>query len=82
MLTYFSAQRKISLQQHVSPPKSAIEMPTRGIEPRTSGLQDLRSTTELYGLVLIGHALHVKFERMANVVCRPMSQAGRLDKVL
>ena len=30
-------------------------MPTRGIEPRTSGLQDLRSTTELYGLVLIGH---------------------------
>ena len=57
-------------------------MPTRGIEPRTSGLQDLRSTTELYGLVLIGHALHVKFERMIDIVCRPMSQAGRLDNVL
>ena len=41
-------------------PKFAIEMPTRGIEPRTSGLQDLRSTTELYGLVLVGHVFLLK----------------------
>ncbi len=45
----------------MSAPKSATEMPTRGIEPRTSGLQDLRSTTELYGLVLTGHAHEAKF---------------------
>ncbi len=46
----------------MSAPKSATEMPTRGIEPRTSGLQDLRSTTELYGLVLAGHARKAKFD--------------------
>ena len=31
---------------------SYMALPTRGIEPQTSGLQDLRSTTELYGLVV------------------------------
>ena len=30
-------------------PTKHIEVPARGIEPRTSGLQDLRSATELYG---------------------------------
>ena len=35
-------QQKTSSSQHCN-------VPTRGIEPRTSGLQDLRSTTELYG---------------------------------
>ena len=45
----------LSLAQVEHPPK-AILMPTRGIEPRTSVLQDLRSTTELYGQVQFGRA--------------------------
>ncbi len=61
-------------------PKIAIEMPTRGIEPRTSGLQDLRSTTELYGLVLFGHAHLAKFEKMSKTVCQPMRRGQPVDK--